>query len=302
MSQIEAVNFFKNAPDQKARTAIFVSGSGTNAEKLLDFWQNENNDCSYEPVCIITDRPGRCRAEFLSSHYNLPLISEDLVGFYKSKGLESTSLASEEGRKVREEWTAALYKQIEDFKIDFGIFAGFVPLTNITDHFPCLNVHPGDLTECDANGERILVGLHTLPIHKALVEGFDCLRSSVIVACAYEDGGSGMDEGIVLGISEEVSFDYLGRDREYWMNSHKSRPAQKPNGGWGDEYQNFLSHNQEKLKISGDWVVFPQVVNDFAMGKFSHKAEKLFYKSGKSWLPIKIIEYSETSKEIFFKD
>ena len=301
MSHSEPRNFFQIRSESKARTAIFVSGSGTNAEKILDFEKENGKKCFYEPVCIVTDRPGRCRADFLAKKYNLPLISEDINEFYQSKGLSGISLATEESRKVREDWTQVLYEKIAPLKVDFGIFAGFIPLTNITDHFPCLNVHPGDLTECDENGERILVGLHTIPIHKAFEEGFETLRSSVIVACAYEDSGAGMDEGIVLGISQEVPFDYKGKDREFWSKEYSSRTTQKPKGGWQDEYQNFLSFNQEKLKVKGDWVVFPQVVNDFAAGRFAHVAEKLFYKSGKAWLPVEVIEYFEGSKEIYFK-
>ena len=301
MSQREAKKFFKNSSDRRAGVAIFVSGSGTNAEKLLEFQVQNSQNCFYEPVCIVTDRPGRSEAEVLAEKYKLPLVSEDINEFYKSRGLSSISLASEEGRRVREEWTRALYEKLKDFKVDFGVFAGFIPLTNITDFFPCLNVHPGDLTVCDENGGRLLVGLHTVPVHLAFMEGFEYLRSSVIVACAYEGGGSGMDEGILVGVSQEVELDLLGKDRDYWLQAYKARPDKKPAGGWSDEYQKFLQHNQDKLKIYGDWVVFPQVVNDFAAGKFSHIAECLFYNSGKALLPVEVIEYSQNSKEIFFK-
>ncbi|MCM8529038.1 MAG: hypothetical protein NE327_21120 [Lentisphaeraceae bacterium] len=301
MSPREPRNFIKFSSDSTARAAIFVSGSGTNAEKILDFWQDKSKNCSFEPVCIVTDRPGKCKAKEIAQKYKLPLIDEDINQFYKSKGLSSISLATEEGRKVREEWTESLYTKIKSLNVDFGIFAGFIPLTNITDHFPCLNVHPGDLTVCDENGDRVLVGLHTIPVHKAFEAGYDCMRSSVIVACAYEDGGDGMDEGIVVGISQEVPFDYLGKDEDYWLAEFKKRPSKKPTGGWKDKYQEFLSHNQEKLKISGDWVVFPQVVNDFAAGKYAHFGQDLFYKSGSKWLPVSIIEYTKDKKEIFFR-
>lgn len=300
MSPREPRNFFKFSSDSSAKTAIFVSGSGTNAEKILNFWKENLDSCSFTPVCIVTDRPGRCRADELAKTYNLPLFAEDINEFYKSKGLESISLAKEEGRKVREEWTAALYSKIEPLNVDFGIFAGFIPLTNITDHFPCLNVHPGDLTVCE-DGERLLTGLHTVPVHKAFKSGLDHMRSSVIVACAYEESGSGMDEGIVVGISQEVPFNYMGKSEEYWQQELANRPDKRPQGGWKDTYQDFLSHNQEQLKIHGDWVVFPQVVNDFAAGKFAHIGDKLFYKSGLSWLPVSIIEYMNGKKEIFFR-
>lgn len=301
MRQPEPKNFFENHSDSKARVAIFVSGTGTNAEKILDFAKENSQKCFYKPVCIVTDRPGRCRAESLSAKYQLPFIYEDINKFYHAKGLDSISLATEQGRQVREEWTAALYEKISPLNIDFGIFAGFIPLTNITDEFPCLNVHPGDLTACDESGEPILVGLHTTPIHKAFEEGFETLRSSVIAACAYKGSGLGMDKGIVLGISQEIAFDYMGKDREFWLRECRARAAQKPKGGWRDAYQNFLSHNQQILKSKGDWIVFPQTVNDFAAGRFAHVADKLFYKSAKAWLPVKVLEYFVDCKEIYFR-
>ena len=300
MSPTEPRNFFKFSSESRARIAIFVSGSGTNAEKILDFWQ-QNDPCHYEPVCIVTDRPDRCRAEEIAKKYGLQLVAVDINDFYKSKGLTGISLATEEGRKTREEWTSALYEKIKPLNVDFGVFAGFIPLTNITDHFPCLNVHPGDLTVCEENGERILVGLHTVPVQKAFEMGLGFLRSSVIVACAYEDKGAGMDEGILVGISQEVAIDYLGKSEEYWLQELSKRPELKPKGGWKDAFQDFLSQNQNKLKEHGDWIVFPQVVNDFAAGKFSHSGAELFYKSGKKWLPVEIIEYQKNSKEIYFR-
>lgn len=301
MSPSDPGNFFKIRSESKARAAIFVSGSGTNAEKILNFWKENTENCYFEPVCIVTDRPGRCRAQELAENFGLKFVPEDIIEFYKSRGLPSISLATEQGRKVREDWTQSMYEKIQELNVDFGIFAGFIPLTNITDHFPCLNVHPGDLTYCDENGERILVGLHTIPIHAAFMEELDSLRSSVIVACAYEDSGAGMDEGIVLGISPEVPFDYLGKGRDYWKAQFENRGKEKPKGGWQDEYQNFLEQNQENLKVDGDWVVFPRVVNDFAAGRFAHIGEKLFYKSGVRWVSIEVIEYSKESKEIYFK-
>ena len=64
----------------------------------------------------------------------------------KNRGLKSISLATHEGRKARELWTAELIKKLRGFPLEFAIFAGFIPLCNITEKIPCLNVHPGDLT------------------------------------------------------------------------------------------------------------------------------------------------------------
>jgi folate-dependent phosphoribosylglycinamide formyltransferase PurN len=301
LSQRDPKEFLKKDPDQAAYVAIFLSGSGTNAEKILDFWLNEGENCSFIPVCLVTDRPLTCRAEEIASKYQLPLVAEDIKEFYQSKGLETTSLASEEGREVRKEWTTALRQKLSIYKIDFGIFAGFIPLTNITDYFPCLNVHPGDLTSHDENGQRTLVGLHTRPIQKAILEGHESLRSSVIIACAYEGGGVGMDNGLVAGVSTEVKIDWMSKSCEEWIGLYKSRSGSKPVGGWKDEFQDLLNCNLSRLKEAGDWVVFPKVVDDFAQGRFCYSENTLFYKGGKSWLPLEVIEYSVSGKEIYLK-
>ncbi|MCM8537642.1 MAG: hypothetical protein NE334_17005 [Lentisphaeraceae bacterium] len=300
MSSPEPKSFFEVSEGKLAKTAIFVSGSGTNAEKILEDWQQNKDERHYVPCCIVTDRPERCRAREISEKYKVELVELDIFEFYKSRGLQSISLASEEGRKIREDWTVALYEEIKKYDLDFGIFAGFVPLCNITNYFPCLNVHPGDLTVCNETGERLLIGLHTLPVHHAFQNGLDHMRSSVIVAKAYEEDGDGMDEGHIIGISEEVLFDFSKISANDLQDTYEQRPKEKPQGGWQDDYQKFLSDNQEKLKVDGDWVVFPSTVADFAEGKFGYIKESLFYKSGQKWLPIDVIEYSKSGKEIFF--
>ena len=54
--------FFEIPAEGKARTALFISGSGTNAVKILEFWKNNPAECNFTPSCIVTDRPDRCSA------------------------------------------------------------------------------------------------------------------------------------------------------------------------------------------------------------------------------------------------
>ena len=156
MSSPEPKSFFHLKDGNKAKVAIFVSGSGTNAEKILEDWQANKQDRNYAPVCVVTDRPERCRAAELAKENGLGFITLDIFEFYKSHGLKTTSLATDEGRDVRAKWTTALYEKLKSYDLDFGVFAGFIPLCSITDYFPCLNVHPGDLTVCNEKGERVL--------------------------------------------------------------------------------------------------------------------------------------------------
>ncbi len=202
------------------------------------------------------------------------------------------------GQEIRKEWTEALRTKLKPYNIDFGILAGFVLMTNITNDFPCLNVHPGDLT-VEQDGERILVGLHTIPIEAAILQGITSMRSSVIIAQAYTASGGGMDSGPILGISTPVEIDFDGNSLDSLRSCNKKRPQIRPICGYKDLLEEVSKKNQERLKVDGDWIVFPQVIEDFASGKFGYDSpETLYYKSEGSWQKIKTVEYGTLSKKI----
>ena len=172
----------------------------------MKYWR-ENNSTNWSPAVIVTDTPQKSRAAEISQLNNIPLIEHDIRAFYKANCLNRISILTPEGQAVREKWTNKLREMLIPYNIDFGILAGFVPLTNITSDFPCLNIHPGDLT-VEQNGKRLLVGLHTIPIELAIINGFSSLRSSVIIAQTYTGRGGEMDSGPILGISPEVPIDF----------------------------------------------------------------------------------------------
>ncbi|MCX6986340.1 MAG: hypothetical protein NT118_16575 [Lentisphaerae bacterium] len=270
-----------------------MSGSGSNAEKLLESIGNRGKT-SWEASMIFTDAPLKSRAAKIADDYKIPYFELDILEFYRKRGEIKVSLASEKGREIREEWTEEVRKIIRPFNVDFGILAGFVPLTNITSDFPCLNVHPGDLT-VEENGQRIFVGLHTVPIEMAIIRNCRSLRSSVIVAQTYTGRGGEMDSGPVLGISSPVKIDLGGSKPEDIDKIYRSRPPQRPPGGYKDILEEIAKKNQENLKINGDWVVFPPAVKDFASGKFGHDENNfLYYLADGGWKKIKTVEYSQT--------
>jgi folate-dependent phosphoribosylglycinamide formyltransferase PurN len=270
------------------RGAIFMSGNGSNAEKVLDFQAKKSE--KWLPVAIVTDDSERSRAAEIAKKYNLPLVELSIREFYRQYGEDKISLASENGRRIRELWTDALREKIAPFNIDFGILAGFMPLSNITGDFPCLNVHPGDLT-VERNGQRIFVGLHAVPTELAIINNFKTIRSSVIIAQPYTGQGGEMDSGPILGISPELELDLQTFTNAQLLEVYNNRPAKKPIGGWDDALSEIAAVNQERLKEKGDWVVLPQVVNDFAAGKFALKDGDLYFKEEDSWTKVKTIEY-----------
>ena len=275
------------------RVAIFLSGSGSNAEVLLKrFAASENPD--YEIVVIVTDNPESSRAGELAEMFGLPLVSLSIRAFYRERGESRVSLATARGCEIREEWTGELLKRLEDYQIDFGIFAGFVPLCNVPEAFPCLNVHPGDLTVTDADGNRTLVGLHTLPVERAILSGFDYMRSSVLVVQKLENGGGNMDAGPLLGVSGKVAIDFCGHTLEELKHCAEQRPDKRPVGGYKDVLEEVAAHNQDRLKYAGDHVVLPRAADFFARRYYrtDESGEALYFSAhGEDFSPVVSIEF-----------
>jgi folate-dependent phosphoribosylglycinamide formyltransferase PurN len=276
--------------------AIFLSGSGTNAVKVLQFWEKLENP-GWRPAVIVTDAPEKSKAMDIAQKYSLPLVSHDIRLFYKERGLTRVSIRTKADQKVREEWTNTLRNLIAEYDIDFGILAGFIPLSNITSDFPCLNIHPGDLT-VEKNGKRLLVGLHTIPIELAIVTGLNVLRSSVIIAQTYTGAGGEMDSGPILGVSPEVNIDLKSFTRNQLVDIFNKRPEKCPVGGYKDDLEKLAKYNQELLKVNGDWIVFPRAINDFAKNKFAVDDDNfLLYKENSSWNSIKTIVYGQNTQK-----
>ena len=291
------INNFLKESQNPLRGAIFISGSGSNAEKIIEH-RAKKASTTWEPVVIITDKPKTSKAIQIGANFNIPVIAMDIKEFYRERGETRISIMSERGRQIREEWTSELRQLLQPYKIDFGILAGFVLMTNITNDFPCLNVHPGDLT-VEKNGERILVGLHTIPIEAAILQGLKTMRSSVIIAQPYTAGGGGMDSGPILGVSTPVEINFNGHSLNALKECFSARPKIRPLGGYKDLLEEIAKENQETLKINGDWILFPQVIEEFAAGNFGNDTnETLYYRSKNQWIPVKTIEFGINTKKI----
>jgi folate-dependent phosphoribosylglycinamide formyltransferase PurN len=277
-----------------------MSGSGSNAERVLArIRAAPASPC--EVVALVTDAPETSRARALGRLYDLPVIEHDIRRFYAEHGEARVSIATPRGRELRERWTDGIRARLATCAIDFAVFAGFVPLTNLTRDLPCLNVHPGDLLY-RKQGRRYLVGLHTVPIERAILEGLDELRSSVIQALPYS-AGDDMDNGPILGLSGPVSIDLQGAAVADLHRQFQARPEQRPKDGYGDLLERLAKANQEALKEHGDWVVLPPVVEDVADGRFgTDGADGLWFRVGSTWHPIETVVYTaDGNREIQFR-
>lgn len=288
--------FSKKASTPLPLCAIFISGTGSNACHLIESL-HESSKPTYEIKVLFTDRPKSSNAYAIGEKYNIPVVSVGLKQFYTAQGASSTSLATEDGQAIRNRWTSEVIKVLAPYEIDFALLAGFEPLCNIMKHFPCLNIHPGDLTY-EKEGNRHLVGLHAIPVELAIVDELATLRSSVILAEPFVGEGENMDSGYVLGISDEVTIDLLGYTYAELKNCYEARSQGAANTE--DILRTVANYNQELLKQQGDWVVFPRVVADFARERFTYDdSGQLFYATPYS-VPISTVIYGLDFKELLF--
>ena len=256
--------FTRHTADSPARAVIFLSGAGTDAEAVLKYLGSGRR--TFRAVALATDAPECGRARDLGRLYGIPVVELDLKKFYRDRGEESIRLDSPRRCMLRQEWSDALYELLAPFSPELGILAGFIPLTNLTGRFPCLNVHPGDLTLEDASGRRLLAGLHIQPVERAILAGHGSLRSSVILAQPYTgDGSREMDTGPVLAVSAAMPLDLEGATPEELAAVRAARVPGKP---VNDPLRRLAVENVERLKVAGDHVVLPRAVEDFAAGRF----------------------------------
>ncbi len=281
-------NLFPGAGrEEPARAAIFMSGAGTNAAALLEYEKN-HPEARFRVVLLVTDAPDSSRTRELGEQYGLPVAALDIRRFYAERGEEAIALNTPRRRELRAAWTDGLRELIRPHRIDFGILAGFVPLCNITADYPCLNVHPGDLT-VEEGGRRILAGLHFRPVEAAILAGRAGLRSSVILTRPFRGGGEvEMDTGPVLGVSPELPLDLEGAPLDELRRIHAARER----APFHDRLRGIAAANLERLKTAGDHVVLPRAVADFAAGRFGLDAEGgLYYLHSGRWDRVTAVEY-----------
>lgn len=270
---------------------IFMSGAGTNAERLLS---SPEHGSLWKCSAIIADRIKGCRAEEIARKFNIPFLLHDIFRFYQEHGLDSISVATKKGMEIRQLWTDSLREKIAAIPHDFGLLAGFIPLSNIVGDFPCLNVHPGDLT-VERDGKRLFAGLHSGPVETAILEGFPALRSSVILATPYDPKKKNVDSGFILGISDPVKIVLpAGVTRDQLRKCLAARSK-----GRNDLLGQIADRHIDRLKEYGDWKLFPAVTKAFALGKYRSgtRGELLWKHDDGVFRPVRTVRF-ENGKEI----
>ncbi len=277
--------FAPHSAAHPARTAILLSGSGSNAEAILRYEKQAPRH--FRTELLLSDTP-TSRAASLARENGLDHRLFDLKKFYAERGEERVTLDTPRRREIRNQWSREVEAVLRERGIELVLLAGFVPLVNLT--LPGLNVHPGNLTIEDEKGARMLAGLHFRPVETALLAGHRTLRSSVILVQPYTGGKNDIDSGPVLGVSPALPVGLTAAEREVLAKTLQLRTPEK----MPDLLRQTAMEYVEKLKVAGDHVVFPRAVDDFAAGNFARAGRQLFYRGA----PVLTVEYSASGKAL----
>jgi len=250
------------------RVACFVSGSGSNARRIIE--RSLEGDSSYRVVLVFSDvKDGRttrdrgkmCFGKDIAEEYGIAYEFEDIRDFYKARNTPRTDL------KLRPEFDAKVVTNIAPHHVDLICNAGYMSIMTpvILDEYSgkIINVHPADLSIMEGF-DRKYVGIHV--VEEAIMAGENELRSTTHVVREK------VDHGEILVVSPPVP---VKLPDDITIGKLKEDTALR---------KKIVDEHQNRLKRRGDWVVYPLTVQLIGEGKFSLDGEGKVFFEGK-YLP-----------------
>lgn len=256
--------------------AIFMSGSGTNAKKIIEAYIDDRRSGSvvFEPVLIFSDNPDSNAERIGRQDYASQGVVLDVVCDPIRKCIKD--LKSMESREIYDFVHLVL---CDEHDVDCVALAGYdwIVTSEICDKFLTVNVHPGDLRVRKPNGRPAYAGLGWEPSAKAVLAGENNVYTSVHVVTPVLDGGpildlsdpvpvpesvrSLEDRAVLLGMAESVKqiSEFIRASPD---TCHEELCKLFPIYGIAKDLQ-------EELKGKGDWVVFPRTLRRLAEDRYS---------------------------------
>jgi len=236
------------------RVACFMSGSGTNARKIIE--RSVKDDSMYSVVLVFTDvrdnrlkKSGekRCRAKDIAEEYGISYECVDIRDFYFNKGHKNRKDLS-----IRPEFDGMVLEKIEPHDIDVIANAGYMSIMTgpLLDRYSgrIMNVHPADLSIMEGD-ERKYVGIHV--VRDAILAGEKELRASTHIVREKVDYGEILviSEPVTVTLAEGVDLNTLRQDKRL--------------------FEKVVDEHQNRLKKRGDWIIYPLTLQMIAEGRFA---------------------------------
>jgi len=155
---------------------------------------------------------------------------------------------------VRAEFDVGTVEALKPYDVDVAAYAGYMSIATepLINAFLGVNVHPADLSVLN-EGERKYTGDHA--VRDAILAGEKQLRATTHII------EQKVDYGRILMISQPI-------------------PVNLPNNFNREDREQVNSvsdQHQDRLKESGDWIIFPKTLENLADGRYSQDEQGILY-------------------------
>jgi len=256
----------------------FISGSGTNYREIVARDRSHN-------YIVFTNRPG-CAGVTIAKENEHPVIELSHIPFLedaRGKFGPSHIPRNHPARVDFEREASRLIEITAGGEPDLICLAGYDQwLTDwmVNKYYPrILNIHPGDTT-------KGYDGLHWIPSAKAILAGDEFIRSTLFLVDKGEDTGPVLVQSRALYISDVLRQSESGLEEGLnrittFAKTRGIKTFEDFKAAAGVELFETMEHIcevlQDKLKVAGDWEIYPFAVHDLiAQGRVEVDGRKVY--------------------------
>ncbi len=275
-------------PGLPMRLAISLDGPGSNTRKIIEHHivERDAGKPSYEPAMLLTGTPSsnavKISTEYSSRGLTLPVLFHSFLDFFKARGLDS--IKEDKDMPIRRAYDNITLNLLSAHGIDCVALAGdeYVKTSVICNTILTVNVHPGDLRAKYDSGKNAgkpkYTGLGWIPSAKAILAGEKEVRTSVHIVTDK------LDCGPVLAVSApQLVPEISALEKIALMGGKKSLGElidcvkTMPDVAGKIPLVSIAKDCQERLKVNGDWVIFPKVLQYIAEGRYARDEKGSMY-------------------------
>jgi folate-dependent phosphoribosylglycinamide formyltransferase PurN len=246
--------------------AILMSGTGSNAQKLLEYARR--SESAYRIRVVVSDNPDS-NYRRIAEDFGVPAELNDIYAFFgvprPAQGLEPADRAKLKDPAGRERFDRRTREILDRYGVGLVALAGYdwviAPL--LCQNYIVVNVHPGDLRVRDSRGSRRYIGLGWVPTAKAILAGERSVHSTTHLVTAELDGGpiARVSQGVPIDLPAGVTSDNILPEGVQLGDVIRAvRSGDDPDLA-SSLLVTHAKQVQERLKRSGDWVEFPRTLD-----------------------------------------